>query len=87
MSQRNLLGGIARYSHLGVTLAGSVLLGFFGGYWLDKKIATAPLFTLLGTFIGATTGFIYLIKTLKQLQRDLEEEETGQKDVDDEDQS
>lgn len=37
---------------LGTTLAGAVLLGVGGGYWLDSKLGTRPVFVLIGTVLG-----------------------------------
>ena len=67
--------GVFRYSNLGFTFAANILIWFFGGYWLDGKIGTVPLLTILGTVIGAVSGFIYLIRALKQIGQDLEAEE------------
>ncbi len=61
--------GAARYTHLGMTFAVSVLGGFFLGWWIDDKLETRPWLALAGAFIGATGGFIYLVRTLIQLQR------------------
>ena len=72
MPLRDNWSGAAQYTHLGITLAAAVLLGFFGGYWLDGKIGTVPLFTLIGAFLGATSGFVNLIVTLNQIQKDSE---------------
>ncbi len=69
------LGEAARYTHLGVTFAAAVLFGFFGGYWLDGELGTKPLLTLAGAFFGAAAGFINLIKSLNQLQRNSEEKD------------
>jgi F0F1-type ATP synthase assembly protein I len=60
------------YTHLGFTMAASVLLFFFGGYWLDNKIGTTPLLAITGAFIGAAGGFINLVRTLNKLRRNNE---------------
>jgi len=64
----------ASYTHLGLTLAVSVLVGFFSGYWIDGKIGTRPLLAIVGAFIGMTGGFIYLVRTLNRMQKESEEE-------------
>ncbi len=74
MAPRDHWSGATAYTHLGMTLAMVMLGGFFGGYWLDGKFGTLPLLAIVGTFLGAIAGFIYLINTLKQLQRKREEE-------------
>lgn len=50
----------ARFVGLGLTLALSVLLFLGGGWWLDGRLGTTPLFTLVGTFVGAGAGFYYI---------------------------
>lgn len=67
----------ATYTHLGVTLAATVLLGFFGGYWLDGKIGSKPIMTLIGAMCGATGGFIYLVRTLTRMQTEKETDDNG----------
>jgi len=62
------LGGVfrdaARYSHLGVTYAATILLCLFGGQYLDKHWGTKPYLTLFGALFGAAAGFYYIIKEL-----------------------
>ncbi len=49
---------VGRYLDLGFRFALSITLGLLGGYWLDKKIHTLPLFLILGMFFGAFSGFL-----------------------------
>ncbi|OGS13065.1 MAG: hypothetical protein A2234_09710 [Elusimicrobia bacterium RIFOXYA2_FULL_58_8] len=49
-----------KYAQIGLELAAGVLLGFWGGYWLDKKLGTLPWLTLAGAASGLTAGF-YLV--------------------------
>jgi len=67
--------GAFRYSHLGLTFAATILVWFFGGYWLDGKLGTLPLLTILGVVIGAVSGFVYLIRALNQMNKEQEEDE------------
>jgi F0F1-type ATP synthase assembly protein I len=45
--------------NLSWTMLFSLLIPLLGGVWLDKKLGTAPLFTLIGAVLGilaATVG-------------------------------
>ncbi|HEX7051803.1 MAG TPA: AtpZ/AtpI family protein [Longimicrobiales bacterium] len=66
---------VARY--LGHGLAWVLSTGLFLGLgWLvDRWLGTAPLFTILGAFIGAAAGFYSLYHHLVVEPRQREEEE------------
>ncbi len=49
-------------THLGFTYAAAVALYGLGGWWLDRKLGTLPVFTLLGVLLGALGGFIWIYR-------------------------
>ncbi|MFQ5649535.1 MAG: AtpZ/AtpI family protein [bacterium] len=49
---------------LGLRFALAILLATGGGYWLDLKLNTMPLFLILGLFIGATSGFLTVYRAV-----------------------
>jgi F0F1-type ATP synthase assembly protein I len=53
------------YGAVGVELAGSVIVGLAIGHWLDKKIGSAPAFSLLGTILGTGLGIWNIFRILK----------------------
>ena len=55
---------VGRYLHLGLTFTLSILLFLYAGYRLDGRLGTLPLFTLIGTFLGAGGGFLYIYREL-----------------------
>ena len=61
----------ARYLHLafsiGITMTLTMLLGVFGGDWLDRRLHTSPLFLLLGIFLGIGAGFYNLWSELSKI--------------------
>jgi len=62
-----------KYSSIGMEMIGSVLLGGFGGNWLDKKLEFSfPLFTIVLILLGLAATFTHLIM---QLNADRKEEE------------
>lgn len=61
----------------GTTSVVSMLLGFFGGQWLDKKFGTTPIFILVGVFLGIGLTFKSLVtelKILNKIEENLEKE-------------
>jgi ATP synthase protein I len=44
----------------GLAWALSVLLFLAAGAWLDRKLGTSPILTILGAFVGAGAGFYSL---------------------------
>ena len=77
MVRRDSWSGAAQYTHLGLTLVMVVLGGFFGGYWIDNKINTMPLFAIIGAFTGASAGIFSLIRTLNRMRDEMESKETN----------
>ena len=61
---------------MSMTLAISVLVGFFGGRWLDQKIETFPWFTILGVLWGVGGGTVWVVIRLKQFGDQQEREES-----------
>ncbi len=66
----------ARFIAVGVEFASTVVAGVLAGYYLDTRLGTAPLFTLLLT-LGGMAGALYrLIWNLKQ-SRSVSDLESG----------
>ena len=65
---------VARYSGLGLQLAGSVGMFMAGGWWLDGKLATMPLLTIIGALGGGAAGFYSIYR---QLVKDRSERPPG----------
>ena len=47
---------------LGFELVVPLLLGLFGGQWLDRRYGTAPWLLLAGVILGAVVGFLNLYR-------------------------
>jgi F0F1-type ATP synthase assembly protein I len=58
--QPGLWQAAGQYMGYGLTWALSTLLFLLGGWWLDGKLGTMPVFMILGAFIGAGAGFYSL---------------------------
>jgi F0F1-type ATP synthase assembly protein I len=69
------LKGLGTYGTVGLELILSILLGLFGGQWLDKKFGTAPWLALIGLAFGTAAGVRSLLRALKVANREIEEED------------
>ncbi|MGE0354216.1 MAG: AtpZ/AtpI family protein [Gemmatimonadales bacterium] len=59
-----------KYAGLGIQLAVSILVFVFLGQWLDRRVGTGGLFTILGAFVGFGGTMWSLIRRLNQDERD-----------------
>jgi F0F1-type ATP synthase assembly protein I len=50
-------------------LAVTVLAGLGGGYWLDGRFDTRPVFLLLGGMLALAAGLYHFFKTMAGLQK------------------
>ena len=61
-------GGGARsalsYVGLGVELVLPVLLGVFGGAWLDRRFGTTPWLVVTGSLLGIAAGFLNFFRSV-----------------------
>jgi len=72
--QSQLWAAAGQYTGYGLTWALSTLLFLLGGWWLDGKVGTTPLFTILGAFVGAGAGFYSLYSHLAGEPRERDED-------------
>ncbi len=49
-----------QYAGHGLAVALGTLLFFLIGWWVDSKLGTTPVLTILGAFVGAGAGFYKL---------------------------
>lgn len=57
MNEFGRLGAyLALFSEIGVTLMVTTLVGVLAGYWLDQKLATLPIFVVVGMLLGFGGG-------------------------------
>lgn len=72
-----------RYGSIGIELVLSILLGYYGGHWLDGKVGgDKGYITAAGFLIGVYAGFRSLFAVAKKMQRDIEEEEMKERGED-----
>jgi ATP synthase protein I len=61
----------ATYGTVGMQLVLCLVVGLFGGQWLDQKAGTTPVLTMLGTLLGLVAGFRSLYVAAKQAEKEL----------------
>lgn len=54
----------ARYAIVGIMFPVAIMLGFFGGYLLDRWFGTVPLFALIGLIFGVAAAIRNLLQTV-----------------------
>ena len=71
--------GFGSYSTVGLELALSVIVGLFAGQWLDEKLDSGGLLTVLGMVLGAVAGFRSLFRALRRANREAEKTDTEER--------
>lgn len=57
-------GLFRRYGNLSIELVAAVLVGAFGGHWLDRWLGTTPWLFLIGFVLGAAAGFLNIFRLI-----------------------
>ena len=60
---------LAVASQFGITLAISVVLGYFVGQWLDDRFKTGILFILIGVLLGLVGAAVNTVRLYRALLR------------------
>jgi F0F1-type ATP synthase assembly protein I len=61
-------------SQFGISLALSVVLGYFVGHWLDDRLNTSVIFTLIGVLLGLVGATVNTVRLYRILLRQTESE-------------
>ncbi len=70
------------YSTVGLELVVSILVGLFGGRWLDGKFGTDPILTFVGLGFGIATGFRFVYRAAMRMRRETERDGFRASDTD-----
>jgi len=73
--------GTGRYATVGLELAASVLVGLFGGQWLDKKLGAHGILTLVGLTYGVAAAVRVVWRALKSANREADEAERAEQEA------
>src|ERR1051326_1911248 len=63
---------LAVASQFGITLAVSVVLGYFAGHWIDDRLGTGIIFTLIGVLLGLVAAVLNTLRLYTALMRNRE---------------
>ncbi len=71
------IGAGYKFLALGLKFAAGTVMFFFGGFFVDRWLGMTPLFTIIGTFVGAGLSFLSVYLQLNEdMRRRKEEQET-----------
>jgi F0F1-type ATP synthase assembly protein I len=73
--------GLGSYSTVGLDLALSILVGLFGGRWLDRKLDTRGWLTMVGLGFGIAAGARAVWRALQKANREAEAEEQKEREA------
>ena len=57
---------LALFSEIGLTLLVTTLVGVLGGYWLDGRLGTLPIFAIIGFLAGAGVGTLGIYRLISR---------------------
>jgi ATP synthase protein I len=67
--------GLGGYGTLGLEIVLSLLVGLFGGSWLDGKFGTDPILTWVGFAFGIGAAVRSIQRAMAMMKRETEREE------------
>ncbi|KYD26076.1 AtpZ/AtpI family protein [Geobacillus icigianus] len=65
-NRRHPLQAMALMSAIVSQLVGCVVIGVFGGRWLDGKLGTEPIFLIAGLLLGLAAGVYAMLRFINQ---------------------
>jgi F0F1-type ATP synthase assembly protein I len=65
---------VAEFAGVGFQFAAAIIVFLFAGEWVDKKVGTNGLFTLVGVFVGAGGAFYSMYRKISAAQKRDDEE-------------
>lgn len=82
-TEESRLAEMARLSGHGLTIALATAAFLLAGWWLDGRLGTTPLLTIVGALVGGAAGFYSLLQHMLFFpRRRAEEEEAGARERD-----
>jgi len=69
-NNRQLMKAFALMTTISSYFVGAVLLGVFGGRWLDNQLDGNGLYLVVGMLVGLTTAIYGIVKAIQQFMGD-----------------
>ena len=69
----------ADFAGLGIQFAAAILIFLFAGQWLDGRLGTDGLFTIIGVFVGGCGAFYNMYRKISAAQRRDDEERAARR--------
>jgi F0F1-type ATP synthase assembly protein I len=66
---------VGSWGTLGLEIVLSILIGYFGGHWLDERFGTGPWISIVGFFFGCGAAGKAIHRTWKEMAAVTEREE------------
>jgi ATP synthase protein I len=66
-----------RFIGVGWFVSLSILLGVWGGHWLDEKLGTTPVMAIAGLILGLVVAFYGVYRMLLPLMRNKRDKENS----------
>lgn len=51
---------------VGTVIVACIVIGYFLGAWLDRKLGTSPWMVVIGVLLGTAAGFLELFRTVSR---------------------
>lgn len=64
-------GGLsaADFAGVGIQFAAAIIIFLFAGQWLDRRLGTEGVFTIIGVFVGGGAAFYNMYRKIAAAQR------------------
>jgi len=67
---------------MGFYIAIAIVLGIWGGHWLDVKFNTGPLLLIIGLFFGIAVAVLGVYNMIKPFMEEAKKADNNKKDKD-----
>ncbi len=67
---------------MGFYIAIAIILGIWGGHWLDGKMNTSPLWLIIGLFLGIAVAALGVYNMIKPFIQEAKKPDNNKKDKD-----